>query len=279
MQKKIKIQENTIMETLMFPLYGRAYCSKLYPDIFPDKEAEALIDRIDFDFGYIDSLNMKTIEYSLRKRMLCDRAKEYLAKKPCATVVNLGCGLDNSFPDVDNGSCRWINLDLPDIIEARKSLLRLREREKNAPYSAFDTSWFNEVKTSPEDGLFVISGGVLIYFDDDTVKGLFTSLAEKYPGGGICFDARNEAAVFNTNKFIEKSGYSSTCHLAVNSARQKFSEWSDKFAAVSTFRRLPEDVRNAESIPFTIREEMAFAMKMGYFKIIEIGFAGSGEHN
>lgn len=275
MQKKIKIQENTIMETLMFPLYGRARCSKLYPDIFPDKEAEALIDRIDFDFGYIDSLNMKTIEYSLRKRMLCDRAKEYLAKKPCATVVNLGCGLDNSFPDVDNGSCRWINLDLPNIIEARKSLLRLREREKNAPYSAFDTNWFNEVETAPEDGLFVISGGVLIYFDDETVKGLFTSLAEKYPGGGICFDARNEAAVFNTNKFIEISGYSSTCHLAVNSARQKFSEWSDKFAAVSTFRRLPEDVRNAESIPFTIREEMAFAMKMGYFKIIEIGFAAS----
>ena len=275
MQKKIKIQENTIMETLMFPLYGRARCSKLYPDIFPDKEAEALIDRIDFDFGYIDSLNMKTIEYSLRKRMLCDRAKEYLAKKPCATVVNLGCGLDNSFPDVDNGSCRWINLDLPDIIEARKSLLRLREREKNAPYSAFDTNWFNEVETAPEDGLFVISGGVLIYFDDETVKGLFTSLAEKYPSGGICFDARNEAAVFNTNKFIEISGYSSTCHLAVNSARQKFSEWSDKFAAVSTFRRLPEDVRNAESIPFTIREEMAFAMKMGYFKIIEIGFAAS----
>ncbi len=147
------------METLMFPLYGRARCSKLYPDIFPDKEAEALINRI--------------------------------------------------------------------------------------------------------------------YFEDDTVKGLFTSLAETYPGGGICFDARNEAAVFNTNKFIEKSGYSSRCHLAVNSARQKFSEWSDKFATVSTFRRLPEDVRNAESIPFTIRQEMAFAMKMGYFKIIEIGFAAS----
>ena len=106
------------------------------------------------------------------------------------------------------------------------------------------------------------------------LKGLFTSLAETYTGGGICFDARNEVAVFNTNKFIEKSGYSSTCHLAVNSARQKFSEWSDKFAAVSTFRRLPEDVRNAASIPFTIRQEMAFAMKMGYFKIIEIGFAG-----
>ena len=40
MSEKIHIEENTVMETLVMPLYGRATCSKKFPDAFPDKEAE-----------------------------------------------------------------------------------------------------------------------------------------------------------------------------------------------------------------------------------------------
>ena len=271
--EKIKIQKNTVMETLVLPLYGRAYCSKNYPDIFPDKEAEALIDRIDYDFEHLETNKLTTVVWAVRKRFLCDRVKAYLAKKPNATIVNLGCGADDSFPEVDNGKCRWINLDLPDIIEARKSLFTLREREKNAPYSAFDTSWFDEVETAPEDGLFVISGGVLMYFDDETVKGLFTALAARFPGGGICFDAENQAGTDKSNKVLEKSGNTNKCLLVVDDAEKKFRPWSADFSTITTFNKLPEYVRKAKSIPFTTRKMVGMGMKMGYVKMVEIGFA------
>jgi O-methyltransferase involved in polyketide biosynthesis len=49
-----------------------------------------------------------------------DRAlKAYLTDEPQATVVNLGCGFDTTFQRVDNGTMRWIDLDLPDVIELR----------------------------------------------------------------------------------------------------------------------------------------------------------------
>ena len=41
MSEKIKIEKNTVAETLVMPLYGRADCSKKYPAVFKDGEAES----------------------------------------------------------------------------------------------------------------------------------------------------------------------------------------------------------------------------------------------
>ncbi len=46
-----------------------------------------------------------------------------------AAVVNLGCGLDDTFSRVDNGQCRGYNLDMPDVIAVRNELLPAAERE------------------------------------------------------------------------------------------------------------------------------------------------------
>ena len=218
MSDKISIKKDTVMETLVLPLYGRAYCSKYYPDVFPDKEAEALIDKIDYDFEHLNTNKMTTLVWAIRKRFLCDRAKEYLKKKPYATIVNLGCGADNSFP------------------------------------------------------LFIISGGVLMYFDDNTVKGLFTALAERFPGGGICFDAENQAGTDKSNKVLEKSGNTNLCLLVVDDAETKFRPWSKNFGKIVSFDRLPEYVSKAKSVPFITRKIVGMGMKMGYVKIVEIMF-------
>ncbi len=39
--------------------------------------------------------------------------KEYLKTYPKATVVNLGCGLDETGKACDNGSCKIVNVDFP----------------------------------------------------------------------------------------------------------------------------------------------------------------------
>ena len=45
-----------------------------------------------------------------------------LKKYPKATIINIGCGLDNRFERVDNGQIDFFDLDLPDIIEIKKQL-------------------------------------------------------------------------------------------------------------------------------------------------------------
>ena len=51
MSEKIKIEKNTVAETLVMPLYGLADCSKKYPAVFKDREAERIVDSIDYDFS------------------------------------------------------------------------------------------------------------------------------------------------------------------------------------------------------------------------------------
>lgn len=273
MSEKIKIEKNTVMETLVLPLYGRAYCSEKYPDVFPDKTAEAVIKRIDYDFGKLNYNELNMVTWAVRKQFLCDCAKKYLKHHPNATIVNLGCGADESFSAVDNGKCRWINLDLPDIIAAREQLFPLREREKNVAMSAFDLKWFDEVETQTDDGLFVISGGVLMYFDEDTIRPLFTALAERFSKGGICFDAVNQSGLKKSNRVVEKSGNTDALVVfSVENAQEKFSAWSDKFAKIHTLDKLPENVRTAKSIPFFTRKILGMGMKMGFVQFVEISF-------
>ena len=47
MDKKIRIEKNTVQETLVIPLYGRKLCTELFPDLFQDKKAVGLIDRME----------------------------------------------------------------------------------------------------------------------------------------------------------------------------------------------------------------------------------------
>ena len=41
------IQKNSIQETLVIPLYGRALCSRKFPQLFADQTASELLERID----------------------------------------------------------------------------------------------------------------------------------------------------------------------------------------------------------------------------------------
>ena len=50
-------------------------------------------------------------------------AKDYLKTHPGAALVNLGCGLDQTAENCDNGLLRIYNVDLPDVIAVRNELL------------------------------------------------------------------------------------------------------------------------------------------------------------
>ena len=86
--------------------------------------------------------------------------KEYFKKYPEATIVNLGCGLDETGKACDNGFCHIINIDFPDIIEICKKLIVEQDREKNIACDLKDYSWMKEIDASK--GFFSL---LLVYFN------------------------------------------------------------------------------------------------------------------
>lgn len=271
--RKITIEKNTVSETLVIPLYGRAYCSRKYPEVFSEPEAERIIDMVDYDFSMLDYKEFMMMTWAVRKKLLCDKAKEYLKMHPRATIVNLGCGADVSFASVDNGQCHFINLDLPEVIKAREKLVSCVEREKNVAMDAFDTAWFDEVETSAEDGMYVISGGVFMYFEEAVLKKLFMELAKRFPRGGICFDACNSAGLKKSNRVVKKSGNTGApLKLAVDDAEKLFLPWSDKFGKVNTVTELPQDMKKAKSLPWMSKLILKLGLKMKMIQMVEILF-------
>ena len=53
---------------------------------------------------------------------------DFLAREPDGVVVSLGCGLDDRRRRVDNGTVRWFDLDLPEVIELRRRFLDETDR-------------------------------------------------------------------------------------------------------------------------------------------------------
>ena len=122
---KYPIKKNTVLETLVIPMYGRKMCSQLYPKIYRDETALRLIDQVDYDFSALEE-KAKSImhrfgflEVAMRQSDLAWEVRDYLKTHPNAAVVNLGCGLDDTGRACDNGTCKIYNIDFPDVIAVR----------------------------------------------------------------------------------------------------------------------------------------------------------------
>ena len=154
---KYHIEKNSVQETLVIPLLGRLICSERFPQLFSDPEAKHLCDSLDYDFsekrgkmesvfGLFGALEVAQRQYDLR----CE-AEAYLQAHPGAAVVNLGCGLDDTFRKCDNGRCRGYNIDLPDVIAVRNELLPQEAGSGTSPAtSTIRAGWMRwTVRTEP----------------------------------------------------------------------------------------------------------------------------------
>jgi O-methyltransferase involved in polyketide biosynthesis len=235
---KYHIEKNTVQETLVIPLFGRLVCSEHYPELFSDPEAERICNSLDYDFsekrkkmespaGLFGALEVAQRQYDLR----CE-VDSYLKEHPEASVVNLGCGLDDTFSKVDNGLCRGYNLDLQDVIQVRNELLPAGEREKNIACDLNDYVWMDAIDTA--NGAVFFAAGVFYYFKTADVKRLFSTMAERFPGAVLVFDSCNErGAKLMRKTWLKEAGITDVSAFFSLENEIELTEWSRHFADVT----------------------------------------------
>ncbi|HQC54827.1 MAG TPA: class I SAM-dependent methyltransferase [Clostridia bacterium] len=191
--EKIHIEKNSVQETLIVPLYGRKMCSEKFPELYTDIYAKKLCERLDYDFSELEKKNKSFIyefgalEAAMRQLDMMWEINKYLEKNPKATIVNLGCGLDETGKACDNGLCNIVNIDFPDIIDVRKQLTFEQERERNIASDLRDYSWMEEIDGS--NGVIFFAAGVFHYFKMHEVKSLVLELSRRFKGGTLVFDS------------------------------------------------------------------------------------------
>lgn len=235
------IEKNSIQETLVIPLYGRALCTRKFPQLFADQTAAELLERIDYDFSALerksDSLMQifGALEVAMRQSDLAFEVREYLRAHPRAAVVNLGCGLDSTGRACDNGQCRIYNIDLPDVMAVREALLPAGERERNLAADLNDLSWFDAIDAPTEDGAVFFAAGVFYYFRTEQVRALCAAMAERFPGGRLVFDAAGTTAVkLMLKTWVKQAGIRDVgAYFSVRDPARELSPWTDRIAVSS----------------------------------------------
>ena len=241
---KYHIEKNTVQETLIIPLFGRLICSEHFPELFSDPAAKRICESLDYDFadkrkkmesaaGLFGALEVAQRQYGLR----CE-ALMYLKDHPKAAVVNLGCGLDDTFSRVDNGECRGYKIDFPDVIKVRNDLLPAGERETN------------------------------LAFDLD-------AMAERFPGGVLAFDSCNErGAKLMRKTWLKEAGITDVSAFFSLEDEAELRSWSRRFASVTarSYMRGYRDIY--PNVGAFHRLMIRFCDSLVKMKIVKIVFAG-----
>ena len=236
---KYHIERNTVQETLIIPLYARKICTELFPNLYRDETACRLMEEIDYDFSGVAKASEGTmqqfgaLEVAMRQNDIAWEVRDYLKMHPDAAVVNLGCGLDSTGRNCDNGRCKIYNLDFPDVIAVRDALLPAGERERNIACDLNDAAWFGEIDAS--GGAVFFASGVFYYFLTPQVQTLVRQMAAEFPGGRLVFDAACKTAVKMINKTWLKGAKIQNvgAYFAVSDAKKELSVWSEKLRVSS----------------------------------------------
>ena len=276
---KYHIEKNTVQETLVIPLLGRLVCSEHFPELFSDPEAKRICDCLDYDFaekrkkmesaaGLFGAIEVAQRQYDLR----CE-VEDYLKDHPKAAVVNLGCGLDDTFRKCGNGLCRGYNIDLPDVIRVRNDLLPAGEREQNLAFDLNDLSWMDRIDGT--NGAVFYAAGVFYYFKTGDVKKLFHSMAERFPGAVLVFDSCNErGAKLMRKTWLKEAGITDVSAFFSLEDESELLGWSDRFSSVTakSYMRGYRDIY--KNVGLFHKLMIRFCDTLVRMKIVKIVFRG-----
>ena len=276
---KYHIEKNTVQETLVIPLLGRLVCSEHFPELFSDPEAKRICDCLDYDFaekrkkmesaaGLFGAIEVAQRQYDLR----CE-VEDYLKDHPKAAVVNLGCGLDDTFRKCGNGLCRGYNIDLPDVIRVRNDLLPAGEREQNLAFDLNDLSWMERIDGT--NGAVFYAAGVFYYFKTADVKKLFHAMAERFPGAVLVFDSCNErGAKLMRKTWLKEAGITDVSAFFSLEDESELLGWSDRFSSVTakSYMRGYRDIY--KNVGLFHKLMIRFCDTLVRMKIVKIVFRG-----
>ena len=68
--QKVKIEKNTVQETLIVPLYGRKMCSEKFPELYTDIFAKGVCEKIEYDFTDLEKKNNSWSVYIVASKLV-----------------------------------------------------------------------------------------------------------------------------------------------------------------------------------------------------------------
>ena len=248
---KSKIHLEGLEETLFIPLLARAKMTREHNSFFSDPKSTELVEQVGYDFAKIDKMisGYLPLIFGARAKQFDDKIRAYITEHPRASVVNIGAGFDTTFYRIDNGTVRWYDLDLPAVIELRKKLIPETDRMQYIAKSLFDQSWCKDIE-NVENGVFIISCGVLAWFNEVQVKQFFLMLVDNFPDGEIVFDAASKLGTLISNYGLRRMGMKKTTAKWELRDANEMTKWYRRIRVIDQFpcfKNIPREAARGRS--------------------------------
>ncbi len=198
-----------IQETALITLAIRASETARPNPRVRDEKAREIIDALGVDVSKFDPF-LSHEGVVARTIMFAEALRGLIARYPDALCINLGCGFDDKFSQVDNGTIQWFDVDLPDQIAVRRKVYEDRPRCTMLDGDALDGAWTAELPKGRTN--IVVMEGVLEYFTKEQTSTCLHMLCDSFEQGYLITEmnspllvnhSKHHDAIKNTNAAIK----------------------------------------------------------------------------
>ena len=241
MENKHQVRLGAVQETLFIPLAARARETQRKHPVLRDPKAVELVQSIDYDAGKY-SRGAGGLVTVLRTAIIDFWVRSFLAAHPAATVVEIGTGLNTRFERVDNGQVHWFDLDLPDVIELRRTFFADTDRRRTVAASVLAEEWLPAVAQSRRPYFFV-ADGVLAYLPEEEVMAALARIAGQFPGALIALDTYPRQILDRQHRLAARKGIAARWAWACDDPRT-LERFGLEVVESASFTRPPRAMRS-----------------------------------
>ena len=119
-------------------------------------------------------------------------ANLFITNHPGCTVINLACGFDTRFWRIDNGNCRYVELDLPEMIDLKRELLKDQLTYELIGCSIFDTAWIDQVTANGNSNFLLLAEGLFMYLPKQDATKVLGEIARRFNRSQLVLDMAPE---------------------------------------------------------------------------------------
>ncbi len=116
----------------------------------------------------------------------------FISTHPGCTVINLACGFDTRFWRIENEKCKYIELDLPEIIELKREILKDHLGYELIASSVLDPAWIDKVTSSGNSNFLLLAEGLFMYLPEQDVIRLLQGISRRFNHSQLVLDMAPE---------------------------------------------------------------------------------------
>lgn len=129
-----------------------------------------------------------TNHIALRARKYDAETSHFIKNNPGGLVVSLGCGFDTRYWRVSDKAWNYIEIDLPEVIEAKRKILAHHITYPTIGCSILEDYWVKEIQRIQTENVFFIAEGLLMYLPPADVMRIFNVLSQSFTNSSILFE-------------------------------------------------------------------------------------------